>query len=93
MVSRSFVSRTYHLTKIYSDPAVKQILLIMNEKENFIIEDLDEHHLVIKSEHEWRVRQELEVEVSLTLPTGSFSLSITLTLFVVQLEKNTYSVD
>ena len=47
-----------------SDPAVKQILLIMDEKENFIIEDLDEHHIVAKVECEWRVRQDLETEVS-----------------------------
>lgn len=35
----------------------------MNEKENFIIEDLDEYHLVIKAEQEYRVRKELETEV------------------------------
>lgn len=49
---------------LFSDAAVKQILLILNEKESFIIEDLDDHHVVIKAEHEWRVRQELETEVS-----------------------------
>lgn len=43
---------------------MKQILLIMNEKESFIIEDLDDHHLVIKAEQEYRVRKELEAEVS-----------------------------
>jgi len=46
-----------------SDPAVKQILLVMNEKDNFIIEDLDDHHLVIKADEEFRVRKELELEV------------------------------
>jgi TFIIH basal transcription factor complex TTD-A subunit len=46
-----------------SDPAVKQILLSMNEKSSFIIEDLDDHHLVIKADEEYRVRRELEVEV------------------------------
>ncbi|KAF9479839.1 nucleotide excision repair TFIIH subunit [Pholiota conissans] len=45
------------------DPAVKQILLMMNEKESFIIEDLDDHHLVIKAEHEYRIRKELETEL------------------------------
>ncbi|KJA21777.1 hypothetical protein HYPSUDRAFT_139949, partial [Hypholoma sublateritium FD-334 SS-4] len=45
------------------DPAVKQILLMMNEKDSFIIEDLDDHHLVIKAEHEYRVRKELETEL------------------------------
>ncbi|KAF8956597.1 hypothetical protein BDZ97DRAFT_1671426 [Flammula alnicola] len=47
----------------HSDPAVKQILLMMNEKESFIIEDLDDHHLVIKAEQEYRVRKELEAEL------------------------------
>ena len=46
-----------------SDSAVKQILLTMNEKESFIIEDLDDFHLIIKADEEQRVRRELEVEV------------------------------
>ncbi|KAF5354309.1 hypothetical protein D9756_007206 [Leucocoprinus leucothites] len=45
------------------DPAVKQILLSMNEKQSFIIEDLDDHHLVIKADEEYRVRRELETEL------------------------------
>ncbi len=36
----------------------------MNEKQSFIIEDLDDHHVVIKADEEWRVRRELETEVS-----------------------------
>ena len=47
-----------------SDSAVKQILLTMNEKESFIIEDLDDHHVVIKADEEYRVRRQLEAEVS-----------------------------
>lgn len=35
----------------------------MNEKESFIIEDLDDYHLVIKADEEYRVRRELETEV------------------------------
>lgn len=35
----------------------------MNEKQSFIIEDLDESHLVIKADEEHRVRKELETEV------------------------------
>ena len=46
-----------------SDSAVKQILLTMNEKDPFIIEDLDEYHLVIKADDEYRVRRELDAEV------------------------------
>ncbi|OBZ77688.1 hypothetical protein A0H81_01692 [Grifola frondosa] len=34
----------------------------MNEKESFIIEDLDDHHVVIKADEEWRVRRDLEAE-------------------------------
>ncbi|KAI4520304.1 TFIIH subunit TTDA/Tfb5 [Schizophyllum commune] len=50
------------------DPAVKQILLILNEKYNssgggFIIEDLDDWHIVIKADEEMRVRRELETEL------------------------------
>ncbi|KAL1739380.1 TFIIH subunit TTDA/Tfb5 [Schizophyllum fasciatum] len=52
------------------DPAVKQILLILNEKYNssaggagFIIEDLDDWHVVIKADEEFRVRRELETEL------------------------------
>ncbi|KIP03654.1 hypothetical protein PHLGIDRAFT_121398 [Phlebiopsis gigantea 11061_1 CR5-6] len=45
------------------DSAVKQILLTMNEKQSFIIEDLDDHHLVIKADEEWRVKRELEAEL------------------------------
>jgi len=52
------------LGMVVSDSAVKQILLTMNDKENFIIEDLDDNHLVIKADEEFRVRKELEVEVS-----------------------------
>ena len=35
----------------------------MNEKDHFIIEDLDDYHLVIKADEEYRVRRELEIEV------------------------------
>lgn len=45
------------------DSAVKQILLTMNEKDPFVIEDLDDYHLVIKADEEYRVRRELEAEL------------------------------
>ncbi|KAK2459996.1 hypothetical protein APHAL10511_008002 [Amanita phalloides] len=35
----------------------------MNEKQGFIIEELDDYHLVIKADDEWRVKKELETEV------------------------------
>ncbi|KZT71165.1 hypothetical protein DAEQUDRAFT_666625 [Daedalea quercina L-15889] len=49
--------------ELHSDSAVKQILLAMNEKESFIIDDLDDNHVVIKADEEWRVRRELEAEL------------------------------
>jgi len=45
------------------DSAVKQILLMMSEKNPFIIDDLDDYHLVIKADEEYRVRSELEAEL------------------------------
>ncbi|KAG9315319.1 nucleotide excision repair TFIIH subunit [Chiua virens] len=45
------------------DSAVKQILLSMNEREPFIIEDFDDYHLIIKADEEYRVRKELEAEL------------------------------
>lgn len=35
----------------------------MNEKEGFIIQDLDDNHLLIKADAEERIRRELEAEV------------------------------
>ena len=60
----------------------------MNEKESFIIEDLDEYHLVIKAEQEYRVRKVLEAEVRNKI----FGLRLT-THPCTQLEKNTYSLE
>ena len=52
---------------MFSDSAVKQILLSMNEKQSFIIQDLDETHVVIKADEEFRVRRELEAEVRMQI--------------------------
>ena len=77
---------------VASDSAIKQILLYMNEKRSFIIEDLDEHHVVIKADEEYRVRKELESEVSLSMKS-QVSLSEFWLNVIEQLEKNTYSLD
>lgn len=78
-------------TRQNSDPAVKQILLVMNEKQSFIIEDLDDHHLVIKADEEYRVRRELETEVRRRhYQLCSYQLTM---ILCCQLEKNTYSLD
>ena len=75
----------YHL----SDSAVKQILLSMNEKDPFIIEDLDEFHVIIKVDEEYRVRRELETEV--LIPFLECRHVHRANYF--QLEKNTYSLE
>jgi TFIIH basal transcription factor complex TTD-A subunit len=50
-----------------SDAAVKQILLQMNERrreeDSFLIENLDETHLLIKADMQESMRAELEAEV------------------------------
>lgn len=47
------------------DSAVKQLLVMMDDKAEykFIIQDLDENHVLIKAELYDRVRQELEQEL------------------------------
>lgn len=35
----------------------------MNERDNFIVEDLDDFHVIIKADEEYRVRKQLELEV------------------------------
>ena len=75
----------------------------MNEKQSFIIEDLDDFHVVIKADEELRVRRELEAEVRCTVSSSPLLLSscreLALTvwliriLFTWQLEKNTFSLE
>lgn len=60
----------------------------MNEKQSFIIEDLDDYHVVIKADDEWRVRRELETEVCV-----DFNLLHPVSDCERQLEKNTYSLE
>lgn len=62
----------------------------MNEKEPFIIEDMDEYHLIIKADEEYRVRKELEAEVR--TPTSLRRLPFS-GVHSFQLEKNTYSLE
>jgi len=45
------------------DSAVKQILLTMNERDNFVVEDLDDFHVIIKADEEYKVRKQLELEL------------------------------
>jgi TFIIH basal transcription factor complex TTD-A subunit len=52
-----------------SDSAVKQILLTLDERpgQSFIIEDMDEFHVLIRADEEQRVRRELDAEVCVLL--------------------------
>ena len=55
----------WSLSLLASDSAVKQILLTLDERpgQSFIIEDLDEFHVLVRADEEQRVRRELEAEV------------------------------
>ena len=77
-----------------SDSAVKQILVTLDERpgQSFIIEDLDEFHVLIRADEEQRVRRELEAEVRPFPTTPSHFLSFP-DGDVRQLEKNTYSME
>ncbi|PWN99219.1 nucleotide excision repair, TFIIH, subunit [Tilletiopsis washingtonensis] len=45
------------------DPAVKQLILQLNERMRFVIQDLDETHLLVSTDRvEW-MRIELETEL------------------------------
>ena len=63
----------------------------MNEKQSFIIEDLDDFHVVIKADEEYRVRRELEAEVRFR-PMSALNASLR-RYDSLQLEKNTYSLE
>lgn len=52
----------------------------MNERQAFIIEDLDDYHLIIKADEEYRVRSELDTEVRIGV---SLSLGKELTFCTV----------
>jgi TFIIH basal transcription factor complex TTD-A subunit len=49
---------------VCSDAAVKQLILSLDERNRFIIMDLDDTHLLISPERIDWLRSELELEVS-----------------------------
>lgn len=49
---------------VHSDAAVKQLILSLDERNRFIIMDLDDTHLLISPDRIDWLRAELEVEVS-----------------------------
>jgi len=58
-----------------SDSAVKQILVTLDERpgQSFIIEDLDEFHVLVRADEEQRVRRELEAQVRIFSSTPGHS--------------------
>lgn len=52
------------LIEWYSDPPVKQLILVMNEERNFLIQDLDETHLLVSADSVEMIKEQLEEEVS-----------------------------
>lgn len=54
--------------EVCSDAAVKQLILSLDERNRFIIMDLDDTHLLISPERIDWLRSELELEVSPTTP-------------------------
>lgn len=58
------------------DPAVKQILVYMDSTSNdhFIIQDLDDTHLVIKADAVNNVLRNLEAEVSIIMLISNYLL-------------------
>lgn len=49
----------------HSDPAAKQLILAIDERLHFVIQDLDDTHLLISTESVEEMREQLELEVSL----------------------------
>lgn len=43
---------------------MKQLILVMNEERNFLIQDLDETHLLVSADSVEMIREQLEEEVS-----------------------------
>ncbi|KZO90630.1 nucleotide excision repair, TFIIH, subunit [Calocera viscosa TUFC12733] len=55
--------KAYKGALLTCDAAVKQILLMMDESEKFIIQDLDDTHLIVQMDQLERVQRMLEVEL------------------------------
>lgn len=52
------------LILLNSDPPVKQLILVMNEERNFLIQDLDETHLLVSADSVEMIKEQLEDEAS-----------------------------
>ena len=55
----------------------------MNEKDNFIVEDLDDFHVIIKADEEYRVRKQLDMEVRRCSKSPLFFRVVALTVLSV----------
>ncbi|KAJ9068157.1 hypothetical protein DSO57_1019878 [Entomophthora muscae] len=66
------MTKTYSGAFVMCDPTVKQILLELNERHNFILFDLDDSHLFVKPD---MVRY-IKNEVQKVLDENAFKLDI-----------------
>lgn len=47
----------------HSDAPIKQLILMMDEEKHFIIQDLDETHLLVSADSVDMIKEQLEEEV------------------------------
>ena len=52
-------------TRTQRDPPVKQLILSMDEEKHFMIQDLDETHLLVSADSVSTIKEQLEDEVGL----------------------------
>lgn len=57
---------------ITTDPPVKQLILVMNEERNFLIQDLDETHLLVSADSVEMIKEQLEEELEKNTFTVEF---------------------
>ncbi|KAK9895380.1 nucleotide excision repair, TFIIH, subunit [Cystobasidium minutum MCA 4210] len=57
---------------ITTDPPVKQLILSMNEEQNFLIQDLDETHLLVSADSVEMIKEQLEEELEKNTFTVEF---------------------
>ncbi|PVU96061.1 hypothetical protein BB559_002514 [Furculomyces boomerangus] len=67
--------RIWEQPQATNDPTAKQILLVLNEKKNFIIEDLDETHVFVESSAVQMIKSALDS----VLDENTYKVDITIT--------------
>jgi TFIIH basal transcription factor complex TTD-A subunit len=68
---QAFLDRPVHPADYYyRDPPVKQLILSMDEEKHFVIQDLDETHLLVSADSVDMIKEQLEEEVRHALPSS-----------------------